>query len=209
MSSFVETEANFLLDDNSITNFVVSWDNVEVNFDIGDNSTTTIDASGATNDATHGSDQGDDRNAFRLGSGQETITGGSGADLFEVGDSTDLTASDSFDPDAGDFDAQELDLNSGTTFDLRGQDLQNIEILEFDPRNVTLLVDQANLDQLLAMVQKLSPAAQASRRGRPTRDEHVNTRYKEEAPNGGRGASSGSFGGNQVMGREDPSPWPK
>lgn len=70
-----------------------------------------------------------------------------------------MTASDSLDPDAGDFDAQELDLNSGTTFDLRGQDLQNIEILEFDPRNGTLLVDQANLDQLMAMVQKLSPAA--------------------------------------------------
>lgn len=70
-----------------------------------------------------------------------------------------MNASDSLDPDAGDFDAQELDLNSGTTFDLRGQDLQNIEILEFDPRNGTLLVDQAKLDQLMAMVQKLSPAA--------------------------------------------------
>jgi Ca2+-binding RTX toxin-like protein len=81
---------------------------------------------------------------YRPGTGEETITGGTGTDQFSVTSATALTSADSLDGGLGS-DTLSLSLPTGTTFDLRTLDLQSIEQLSFNPTNGVLLVDQASL----------------------------------------------------------------
>jgi RTX calcium-binding nonapeptide repeat (4 copies) len=83
--------------------------------------------------------------AYRLGTGQETITGGAGTDLFRVVSADALTPTDALNGGLG-FDILELSLPSGTIFDLRGLDLESIQDLRFFTSNGVLLVDQTSLD---------------------------------------------------------------
>ena len=106
-------------------------------FIAGDNATSTVTVNSES--AFFGE--------FQLGSGQDNITvNGPMQSLFRVFDVVQLTDTDSL--SAGEHDSDELELRFGseTTFDLRRQNLENIEVLNFDSRDGTLLVDQSSLD---------------------------------------------------------------
>jgi VCBS repeat-containing protein len=82
---------------------------------------------------------------YRLGTGQETITGGAGQDQFFITSAAALTPTDALNGGPGSSDDLTLSLPNGTIFDLRGLDLESIERLQFATGNVVLLVDQASL----------------------------------------------------------------
>ena len=80
---------------------------------------------------------------YRLGTGAETITGGSGSDLFFVSSASRLTVADALNGGpAGDTLLFNLPVSS--TFDLRGLNLQSIETLTLN-NSGTFIVDQAIL----------------------------------------------------------------
>jgi hypothetical protein len=88
---------------------------------------------------------GNGSKSYRLGTGQKTINGGAGLDQFVVTDPAALTAADSLHGGLGN-DSLVLSLVGGTTFDLRGLDVESIEQLSFNTANGVLLIDQASLD---------------------------------------------------------------
>ena len=88
---------------------------------------------------------GDGTKGYYLGTGAETITGGSGSDRFYITKAGALTVGDHLDGGASNDYLFIQNLPSGSTVDIRGADLTSIENLFVYAPNTTILVDQASL----------------------------------------------------------------